>query len=357
MKYRKLNRVSLALPLCVAVLSLSACGAETGQPNDFSTGESQTLQVSNHGTQAAVPEFDYEDADGMLSASDFRGFLGQEMKDGEVGIDRIAGLLDYYGESYFAYRLKAQSEINDGVLFYDEAYCYTGAYTGTDGGEIRYEVVTLSYAEGFCFLFTDDGGWQLRDVIFCGKLDAVDRAVELVKMPGLSEDFLKITSVVGGGTGIYTCEEMWYHINSNKTVLSYVSEDMDSGDMSGLIYDMTGVYTFTEEDENQVLNLEFSCTYYGAPEEGSDAYPVVLKQTVPVKYLWDDTAKIFILRENPCHWMLLKYSDTFAGQSPHMSAADTLAVFYDLIQEMQSNGSAVQKSWAEDLKRLAAGIY
>ena len=57
------------------------------------------------------------------------------------------------------------------------------------------------------------------------------------------------------------------------------------------------------------------------------------------------------------HWMLLKYSDTFAGQSPHMSAADTLAVFYDLIQEMQSNGSAVQKSWAEDLKRLAAGIY
>lgn len=69
-----------------------------------------------------------------------------------------------------------------------------------------------------------------------------------------------------------------------------------------------------------MLNLEFSCTYYGAPEEGSDAYPVVLKQTVPVKYLWDDTAKIFILRENPCHWMLLKYSDTFAGQSPHMSA-------------------------------------
>ena len=80
MKYRKLNRVLLALPLSVAVLSLSACGAETGQPEGLSTGESQTLQVSIQGTQAAVPGFDYEDADGILSASDFRSFLESEME-------------------------------------------------------------------------------------------------------------------------------------------------------------------------------------------------------------------------------------------------------------------------------------
>lgn len=349
MTYRKLNRFTLAATALGTAFIVTACAGPVV------TEVPQTLAVEETAMEAETTGFQVPEG-AVLNPDDFMKFLGEEIEvstDGGLLPERISEYLEAYGEEYLAHRFRERTEEED-RLYYEEQY----SFSGECGSSIKYQLVTLSYDEGYSFLFTDKTGeWRLSDIIFAGRLeDSEGLAITEVILPKTEDTFLKIRSNVSSGTGSYTSEESWYHIGTGKTVLAYMCEDMDSN-FEEYMYDMFSDLDIVKVDKEGVgISLTLDYAFYDGEEDGEEILPVFQKDVI-MTFLWDSKAKAFLLKNNENHFPWYQTANIENCLGSHTYASDVLSMFYEELEALEKDGTSREKNWVKNLKDAAALGY
>lgn len=355
MTYRKFHRISLAAMSLGTAFLLTAC-ASRAEIQPSTTVPISTEYPTEYATEAKAADVQLPEG-AVLDPDSFLEFLGEEIQaslGGGIRPDRIADFLEAYGEDYQGYRFRERTAEEES-LYYVEDYSFSGKCEDNVG----YQVVTLNYDEGYCFLFTDKSGeWRLNDILFAGHLeDAGEDAITQVTMPESGDVFLKMKNIVNSGTGTYTSEELWYHISTGKAVLRYMCEDMNSN-FEEYMYDMFSSEEMVRFDSlGMGLSLTFDYAFYDTLEETGEEIPPVFQKEVKLTFLWDAKAKAFLLRDNENHFPWYRTANVQSGLNSHTYASDILSMFYEDLEILEKDGSRQEKNWIKNLKEAAALGY